>query len=178
MEEIRKELIEIYKKMEDIKDKMDKLELSGEQTKKKKKPRKTLFWGINLDTNLVMNHPPIKDFLDNHSELIPLKSIHSTLLYVGRKENEDEKIFEEHQGKICQLEISGYGYSENALALKVNNITFGDDEKVPSFAETQHITIALSERTKAIDSVKTLQGEGEVIEFEQSFIIEGRLWRY
>lgn len=186
---------------------------------KKKKPKKTLYWGVSLDAETTMNHPPIRKLLDDNPELVPLKKIHSTLLYVGRKNNENERVFldiiaprkssdgcqefvspQRHEvddrtresnqttdgnaptadrSPKCKLLVTGHGCSKNALALLVAGIIFADDNTpVPSFARVQHVTIALANGTKAVDSVRALQGEGTVVIYDETLVLEGTLKRY
>ena len=146
---------------------------------KPKKVKKTLFWGVSLKTEPVHSHKLVAECLASNPQLVPLKSIHSTLLYVGRKDNTNEPVYEAHVLKKCQVVISGHGFSANALALKVDSITFMDDGViVPSFAELQHVTLALYADTKAVDSVKTLQGEGSIVTYDEPFVLEGTLRRY
>lgn len=163
---------------EQISDKTEEQTLDKqEQDKPKKKERKTLFWGVGLDTKKVKEYEPIKKFLEEHEELIPLRSVHTTLLYVGRVDNEDEELYIPFRYKKCVLTIGGYGYSEKAVALKVESIKFDDDSNVPTFAETQHITVALAKDIKAVESVKTLRGEGEMVEFDMVLELEGKIFK-
>lgn len=139
-----------------------------------------LYWAIELSVEDVMKNLQIKDFITTHNELNPLDKIHSTLLFVGRKKKvkqeeiesvmEQLKIKEDPEDQYikfnkrdCILTIKQFGYSSNAMALDVDSITFIDDNsKCPSNAIKQHVTMALSNGTKAVDSVKTLLGEGTI----------------
>ncbi len=151
-------------------------------SEKKSKKILTSYWAVDLQKSLIFTIPEISSFLESHKELIPLEKIHSTLLFVGKKENENEQYFFPLEGKECQVIISGYGYSENAIAMEVDNITYlsetGENIKVPTFAIKQHITTALSTGTKPVDSVKTLTGEGTITKFPHVIIVTGRIKRY
>lgn len=153
-----------------------------EKSAKEKRKDLTAYWGIELENNLFDNLE-VKEFLDKHPELIKNKKIHSTLLYVGKKEgNKDEEKFKGLEGTSCTITISGYGHSEKAMALKVDSIKYktSDDkvEDIPSFAEQQHVTMALKDGTKAVDSVKTLLGEGKIVIFKEPLVIDAKVKRY
>jgi hypothetical protein len=154
-----------------------KTEQKKNQSKSQKKERKTLFWLVKLD-NSIFEHFQIKTFLNDNKNHKALKEIHSTLLYVGRKDNDDEHIFTDIKNKTCNLKISCYGYSENALCLKIDSIKLDDGNDVPSFAVQPHITLALANDTLSKDSVKTLLGEGTIVSFVSELIIKGKIMRY
>lgn len=165
-------------------------------TDKRSKQRRVLYWAVDLDTNDVMSHPIIKEFLKSHPHLKPLQKIHSTLLFVGKgssapvttpvdelakklagvsiSENPEDK-YVKLDGKSCTLTVSGYGHSDKAIALNVTNITLCDGDRCPSNAVRQHVTVALAQGTKAMDSVKTLLGEGTVEKFEEPLILKGTI---
>lgn len=151
-----------------------------EQTDKPtKKVKKTLFWGVQLKADQAREHSLIKECLEKNPELIPLKSIHTTLLYVGRKENPDEAVYADKKFKKCSVKICGHGYSENAMALDVVEVKFIDDDTmVPSFAVKQHVTMALKKGVQAVDSVKTLLGEGTLVTYDEPLILQGTLFCY
>lgn len=147
---------------------------------KKSKKQLTAYWGISL-SNDIFNHETIKTILKQQPQLQKLERIHSTLLYVGKKENDNEVTFIPHEKKECILTIVGVGYSANAMALKVESIKFSEtEEAVPSFANLQHVTLALDEKTKAVSSVETLKGsEGTTfVGFEQPILLSGFVKRY
>jgi hypothetical protein len=163
-----------------------------------------LYWAIELSREEVMKNKQISDFLANHPELIPLDKIHSTLLFVGRtKKPKNEKNLsdlmseklkitddsdipnnpEEPYIKInnldCVLTINQFGFSENALALDVESILFQhDNSKCPSNAIKQHVTLALAKGVKAVDSVKTLLGEGTIEKLDVPLILYGKVKGY
>jgi len=162
-----------------------------------KKERPVLYWGINLKLDDVMSNSDVKTFLESHTELKPLQRIHSTLLFVGRKKKDevdalteqvekltivqipkekDEKTYSELTGRECEIMISGYGYNDSSLALDVESIVLIDTkEKVPSNAVHQHITLALKEGAKAMDSVKALLGEGHTFKFAEPMKLKGEI---
>jgi 2'-5' RNA ligase len=152
-----------------------------------KKQRKTLYWCIELDAEIIKNHDLIKKSLEENSEeLTPLKQMHTTLLYVGRKDDERENVFEEHKQKLCNVTISGHGVSTDAIALKVSKLEFAPNnelnniinitDKVPTFAVVQHVTVALNNKkgVKAMDSIKAFE-EGVFIPYDNEFVVTGKI---
>jgi hypothetical protein len=155
-----------------------------------------LYWAIKLSMEDVMKNSQIKDFITTHNELTPLDKIHSTLLFVGRKkkvkqeeiesimdglkikEDPEEPYIKSNQ-KDCILIVKQFGYSSNAMALDVDSIAFTDDNsKCPSNAMKQHVTLALSNGTNAVDSVKTLLGEGTIVILETPLKLYGKVKGY
>ena len=148
----------------------------------KSKKDLTAYWGISLSIN-ILEHNEIKRILEENPQLIPLKNIHSTLLYVGKKEDDREKNYIMLEGVLCNLTITEIGVSEKAMALKVNKIIYINDDKIEkeliSFPnQQQHITLALKQGIKPVDSVKTLLGEGTIIILTKPLIIQGHIKRY
>lgn len=148
----------------------------------KSKKDLTAYWGICLSTS-ILEHNEIKRILEKNPQLIPLKNIHSTLLYVGKKEDDREKNYIMLEGVLCNLTITEIGVSEKAMALKVNKIIYINDDKIEkeliSFPnQQQHITLALKQGIKPVDSVKTLLGEGTIIILTKPLIIQGHIKRY
>ena len=159
--------------------------LSSKQIKK----NLTSYWGIALsdDTrNFIFNNLQIKEILNNNHNLIPLLKIHSTLLYVGKKLNEDEAKFLPFENKECVLIVNEVGYSNDSMALKVESINLEkglieDNNTIPSFAETQHVTLALRTSVMAKDSVKSVNGENKdavKVVFNESLQLKGIVKRF
>ena len=129
---------------------------------KPKKPKPTLYWAIELDL-IIFDNPIIKTNLCLKPHLISNKENHSTLLYVGKKEDDREKVFTDYEGQQCYVYISSFGITDDAMALKVRELKFVDekfsDMKVPSFALIQHVTLALNKEKKILakDSIKSLE---------------------
>lgn len=150
-------------------------------SKKANKKNLTSYWGIeftnDMDSQLSAAAAPT---LLTNPALVPLKKCHSTLLFVGKKENPDEQIFSDFEGKSCSVTIDAFGFSDDALAFRVTQIITLEDipRTVPSFAAKQHITFALRAGMAAKDSVKTLQGEGQIIKLESPIILSGRVKRF
>ena len=148
----------------------------------KSKKDLTAYWGISLSTS-ILEHSEIKRILEENPQLIPLKNIHSTLLYVGKKEDDREKNYIMLEGVLCNLTITEIGVSEKAMALKVDKIVYTNDDNIEkeliSFPnQQQHITLALKQGIKPVDSVKTLLGEGTIIILTKPLIIQGHIKRY
>ncbi len=152
-----------------------------------------LYWAIELSLDEVMQNSQLKQFVDSHKDLIPLEKIHSTLLFVGRKKkskeletdlinlslNDAEEPYIKNDQRECVLTVKQFGHSSNALALDVESIIFKDDStECPSNAIKQHVTLALSKDTKAVDSVKTLQGEGEIEILNEPLKLYGKVRGY
>jgi len=151
-------------------------------TEKEKKKNLTAYWGVDLDMS-ILDKTEIKEFLELNPLLIKNKKIHCTLLYVGKKEgNVDEEKFKDLEGKEVFVNITGFGHSENAMALQVDLVSYVNDSNeiivVPFFGVQKHITVALKEGVKAVDSVKTLLGEGTVNNFDSEYIVKGNIKRY
>jgi hypothetical protein len=157
-------------------------------TAKQKKANMTSYWGVALP-NHVYENEVLKKFLSENSQLVPLKNIHSTLLFVGKREDERELVYDGFEGIECTLTIDSFGYSDKALALQVESITYLDDgteTHVPSFPNhgKQHVTLALKEKVLAKDSVKVLlptdeEGNGgTVVSFEPKLVLTGTVKRY
>lgn len=124
------------------------------------------FWGMEI-TPFVQS---------NVLGLIPLKSIHSTLLYITPRTKSKEGIFKPLEGIVCNVYIYGYRYSEFAMIFLVDKITRKDnDDVIPSFSKVQHITLALKEGIKARDSIK-LTSNCPVYPYQ--LVIESKIKRY
>lgn len=143
-----------------------------------KKVKRTSFWGVELDATVIKSHPSVAQTLENNTELVPLKAMHTTLLFVGGKECPDETQFHDHLSKKCVVTVSGHGFSGDAIALKVGSIKFVDDgETVPTFATTPHVTVALAKNVKAVDSVKTLESNEHFVQYDEPFVLHGEIKR-
>lgn len=169
--------VDTQKQLAENNDEKEQSQAEGEiKLTKKERKKLTMYWGVELG-NDVFDNPQIKSFLDEHPDLIKLEKIHSTLLFVGKKINKDEEVISPFSGKECEILIDAYGYSDDALTLRVKSIT-ADNQTVPTFAIQQHITMALKKGIFAKDSVKTLLGEGTVEIFTEPIILTGKVKRY
>ena len=155
-----------------------------------------LYWAIELSLEEVMKNSQIKDFIESHKELKPLEKIHSTLLFVGRKKKskpaeidsilgeleikeDPEEPYIKSNHRDCILTVKQFGHSSNAMALDIESIIFSDDStECPSNAVRQHVTMALSNGTKAVDSVKTLLGEGTIEVLNTPLVLYGKVKGY
>lgn len=135
------------------------------------------FWAVEFSISDFSKYTKI------NSNLIPLSTIHSTLLYITSKNKNHSHIFEKLEAIKCKTTISGYCYSNDAIVMKVSNITYINDKNVhtivPFFPPTkkQHITLALSEGTRAKDSIRCFSN-GTKIEFKTPLIVFGYIKRY
>lgn len=163
---------------------LEKLTLDKPKVSKK---NLTAFWGISVDKDIILQNEQVKKCLSENPELIVLtKPVHTTLLYVGKKpDNPDELKFIPLEKKKCTVIVNGFGYSKDALALRVTKMTYNDEElkeyekDVPTNATIQHITLALKEGILAKDSVKTLtESSGIIVTFDIPLILVGEIKRY
>jgi len=152
------------------KDNLNLINNDKPKNKSNKELRKKLtsYWAVELDMNIFL-HPEIESRLKLNTNLIPLKKIHSTLLYVGKKINDLEKVFIEFENIECTLTIDRIGISSNAMALGVKSIVYKNENTntecdLPTFAEKQHITLALADGIPAKDSVLTLYDKTDNID--------------
>lgn len=157
------------------------MEASTVQSSSSKKNRKNLtaYWGISLNRE-IFDHPQIKTHLTAKPHLIGLEHIHSTLLYVGKKDDNPHEIYyHPHEGKDCLLTVTQLGCSDDAMALKIDKIQFADDANethVPSHATQQHVTLALKQGIKAVDSIKCFNHK--MIQLSEPIVIKGHIKRY
>ena len=150
-------------------------------SKKQLKKNMTAYWAIELSISEILTIPQIQQKLLENEQLKCLEKIHSTLLYVGKKENPLEEKFYDYENQECEIEICGFGYSDKAVAIEVipeSLLTMPEQKKIPSHAEKQHITIALSQGIPAKDSVKTLLGDGNIIYFSENIKLHGKIKRF
>lgn len=146
--------------------------------KKKKKERKIVYYAVSIENELFEK---FENVLKENDKLIKLEKIHSTLIFF---KNHDPSLYEECKTYYSKFEniqvnidIVGYGISENAFALDVSGIQCGDEE-IKTYAIKQHITMALKENIKAVESVKTLLGEGTVVKLDEPLKITGFIKPY
>jgi len=174
-----KPIMTISQQMEVVTDKLAQLSVDT-ATKKKSRKNLTAYWGIELDTN-IFDHQHIHIHLTEKPDLIKLDKIHSTLLYVGKKDdNPHEDKYHHIEGKDCQLTISKFGCSTDAMALFVDKITYHNEQheevNVPTHAIQQHVTMALKKGVKAVDSIKCF--EHGLIDLPEPLVIRGKIKRY
>lgn len=165
--------------MDTITDKFAQLNVESSSSKKKRK-NLTAYWGIELDPN-IFEHHHINNHLTTKPELTKLDKIHSTLLYVGKKDdNPHESKYHPIEGKECHLTISKIGCSTDAMALLVDKITYCNEQQeemiVPTHATQQHVTMALKKGVKAVDSIKCF--EHGFIDLPETMVIHGKIKRY
>ena len=151
------------------------------EEKKVSKKNLTMYWGVMLDTG-IFQKKEIQDALSSHPELIPLSKIHSTILFVGKKNTEElqqqEARLAPFEGQQCEVIISGFGMTENALALSVESITYCG-QPMPTFPPKKlHVTMALKKGIAAKDSVEVFFTEGAtIVKFEEPIVLHGTVKR-
>ena len=146
--------------------------------KKKKKERKIVYYAVSIENELFEK---FENVLKENDKLIKLEKIHSTLIFF---KNHDPSLYEEckiyyskFENMQVNIDIVGYGISENAFALDVSSIKC-EDEEIKSYAVKQHITMALKKEIKAFESVKTFLGEGTVVKLDEPLKITGFIKPY
>ena len=168
--------------MEAITDQLTQLKLVEPISTKKSRKDLTSYWGIEIDPR-IFEHPQIQSHLNVTSELIKLERIHSTLLYVGKKDDNPYEIeYLPLEGKECTLTTNTFGSSTEAMALLVDQITYLNDQNeklpVPTHVTPQHVTLALKKGVKPVDSVKCLT-ENLLERLEpESVVIHGKIKRF
>jgi hypothetical protein len=142
--------------------------------------RKYVYWGVEVDAKTVLEIPEVSDFLAQNPHLVPRERMHTTLLWVGRKSAVDDSHYNSLIGRDCDLLVERFGTSDRALALDVRRVVFADSYKdVPARpAQRQHVTVALADGEKAVDSVLTLVGQGTVYDLQDTVTLRGKLQGY
>jgi hypothetical protein len=105
------------------------------------------------------------------------KEFHVTLSFKPKKEQKDQIPNEETP---CDVYLEGIGYSNDAIALKVEKILTNSGENVPSFLKEDgilHITIALAENIKPANSYLAIT-DGTYKKFEEILCIKGNIKYY
>jgi hypothetical protein len=181
-------VVMIYKKIQimeqhepqeqtDLTEQMKQMDL---KTKKTIKKNLTAYWGISLNKEL-FDHPHIRSHLEAKTHLIPLERIHTTLLYVGKKEgNLDEAKYIPLEGRECTVKMKAVGCSDDALAMKVEHISYINEQNmemdVPSHATTQHVTMALKKGIKPVESIKSF--DTGLVELPDTIVVTGKITRF
>lgn len=146
-----------------------------------KKVRKTIYWCVEFsdnELNKILKNESIAQQLKNNPQLITLNKMHTTLLYLGKKDNNSEKDYFDVIGKECNLEVDCYAVSENSLCLNVSCLQFNDNKlNVPTFAKRQHVTVALKQNVRAADSTLAFE-QGDTINFDTKLVLKGFIKRY
>ena len=153
-----------------------------QQQQQQKKPLKTVYWGIEVNIAPILAHEPVAISLTENPQLVPLKKMHTTLLFVGRKEDERDKLFLPYKDQMCQISVNAHGLSQDALALRVSKLEFVDDtikgDAVPAYPNiAQHVTVALKDGVKAVESVKSF-AEGVMVDYDSDLVLTGKLTQY
>lgn len=153
---------------------MESIESTNKKTSKK---NLTMYWGVMLNNDIFQN-VMIQSELTSNPALIPLTKIHSTILFVGKKETEELQLSEMSLvpllDQTCQVIVSGYGVTENALALAVDTINY-NDQSLPVYpAKKLHVTMALKKGISAKDSVEVFfDAGGKIVTFDEPIILQG-----
>jgi hypothetical protein len=151
----------------------------------------TLYWSIPL--SFQVKDPTDLEAINSRIELYKLKELsekHSTLRFIGKKKNDIDNEYMKFEGKKVIVTVDGFGYDFDkvkAISLKVVNIELIEDDgtKIDFPRDLmhpvhQHITYALGEGTKAVDSVKTITEpsvNGGYYKFVETLVIEGIVTR-
>jgi hypothetical protein len=151
----------------------------------------TLYWSIPL--SFQVKETTDLEAISSRIELYKLKELsekHSTLRFIGKKKNDIDNEYTKFEGKKVIVTVDGFGYDFDkvkAISLKVVNIELIEDDgtKIDFPRDLmhpvhQHITYALGEGTKAVDSVKTITEpsvNGGYYKFVEILVIEGIVTR-
>lgn len=165
-------------------------QLETEKTFVKSSPT-TLYWSIPL--SVPITNPTDLEAINSRIELYKMKELpekHSTLRFIGKKKNDIDAEYMKLEGKKVVVTVDGFGFDSDkikAISLKVDNIQLiNEDDSKSDFPRElmhlvqQHITYALAEGTKAVDSVKTItepSADGGYYKFEDPLVIEGIVTR-
>lgn len=138
---------------------------------------KTLYWGIKIPDN-VFEDEYVREILSSDERLIKKSELHCTLLYVGRKQNDEEARYFELENVPCTVHCDAIGYSDKAAALRVSRIVheFGDIEY--DMERVLHVTLALGHDVKPKDAVHALIGGGSLIMLPKEMVMHGVVTRY
>jgi hypothetical protein len=151
----------------------------------------TLYWSIPL--SVPITNSTDLEAINSRIELYKMKELqekHSTLRFIGKKKNDIDTEYMKLEGKKVIVTVDGFGFDSDkikAISLKVDNIQLiNEDDTKSDFPRDlmhlvqQHITYALAEGTKAVDSVKTITEpsvHGGYYKFVEPLVIEGIVTR-
>ncbi len=148
----------------------------------------TLYWSVPL--LFQVTDKTDLEAINSRIEIHKMKELsekHSTLRFIGKKKNDIDSEYMKFEGQKVKVYVDGFGYSSKAISLKVDNIQLmNENDSKSDFPRElmhpvqQHITYALSEGTKAVDSVKTItepSDDGGYYKFVVPLEIEGIVTR-
>lgn len=146
--------------------------------------KKTLYWGIDISnesiTPILKKHN-IDDYV-NINKMNLKNEFHATLLFIKKDNLHEEEKYKKLEGTACKLEISVLGKTPNAVAARIDKMTYNldnDEIDVPSDQKlVNHITIALGNGTKAKDSIFSLQDEINLTNLPETITLYGTIRRY
>lgn len=144
------------------------------------KIRKTLFWGVRLDPCTVFCNEEIKHVLNRYPQVVPLKNLHVTLLYVGRMTDSREDVIMPFKYRMCTIVCTSIGFNDDAIVLRVESLRYDDDDdqSIIDPERIYHVTLALRESIKAKDSIKVLNGEGFEMKLASPITLSGPIIAY
>jgi hypothetical protein len=144
-----------------------------------KKIKSTLFWGVKIEPLSVFSNDEIQDVLKKYPKVIPLKNIHVTLLYVGRKSNSDEDKIIPFKYNQCHVICKSICFNDDAVVLRIDSLRYdGEDQSIIDPNRPYHITLALRESVKAKDSIKAMTSEGTELQLMNPIAISGTILCY
>jgi len=143
-----------------------------------KKERLPIYIGVNIDNKIIKD--VFKDIFKDKS-ILDDKSVkeefHVTLVFKPKKEQKDQIPCE---GTPCKVYLEGFGYSTDAVAIKVEKILTDSGENVPFFLKEDgilHITIALAEGIKPANSYLAITN-GTYEKFKKIICVKGSIKYY
>lgn len=147
--------------------------ISLTNTCKKSKKKLPIYIGISI------NNESIQTLVDNSK--LDKKTVkdefHVTLVFKPTEENKN-KIPKE--GTLCDVYLEGIGYSEDAIAVKVEKVSTETGEDVHYFLKDDgilHITVALADGIKPVNSYLSIIN-GNYEKFKDVIIVKGNIKYY
>ena len=134
-----------------------------------------LFIGVDTTDNIkyIIEYIISNSYLENKNLN---KEFHVTLVFKPTEEQKNEIPIE---GTECNIYLEGYGYSNDAVAIKVEKIVTNTGIDVKYFLKEDgilHITIALAECIKPVNSYLAIKNT--YIKFEEIICIKGYIKYY
>jgi hypothetical protein len=139
-----------------------------------KKERLPIYIGVNIDNEIIKDVFKDKSILENKSVK---EEFHVTLVFKPKKVQKDQIPSE---GTLCKVYLEGFGYSLDAVAIKVEKILTDSGENVLCFLKEDgilHITVALAEGIKPANSYLAITN-GTYKKFKKIICVNGYIKYY
>jgi hypothetical protein len=141
----------------------------------------TSYWGVEL-RNEIFNNVTISNILKEYPSLVPLDRLHCTLLYVGKKECDNEKVFVPFERRVCKVFVDAVAYSEDALVLRVKRVTYKEGDNIldmQHFQDQLHVSLAVN-KSKGVQTKNSVDAfaSGTITEFDTEIVLTGKVKRF